>query len=204
MKAIAGGGAATLGPYRAMLLAPAINRSGHPASSRTVPATGGASTSALAVRYGAAKQPRVLEAAGADKADAALSAADHSSCHQGEFGEWGQETTVFDDFDSVVTLHAAGPKKTREESPTVSCREGMRAFSSTAPLRLGSAKRYPAAQNWPACRTRYGPCAAPWLTKRHRSCPPPPPTRRPVHQARQNRDEFPMPESGTANVLLPA
>jgi hypothetical protein len=55
----------------------------------TVLSLGGATNSAVAVRYDAAKQRYVLDIAGTDSVGAATATVEHSSFHQGSFRRLG-------------------------------------------------------------------------------------------------------------------
>jgi hypothetical protein len=124
---------------------------GVPNASMTVLSLGGTTNSAISVRYDAAKGRYVLDVPGADTAGSSVATVEHSTFHQGSFGDWDHIAVVFDGFNSRITLYVNGLAEMAAEAPTVSFRERTRVFAPITSLELGRAKSggsYPAGQNW--------------------------------------------------------
>lgn len=124
---------------------------GFPENDRTVFALEGTGTSAIAVRYDAAKGHYVLDIASGDQANATTTTAGNVSYHQGAYGEWDHIAVVFDGFNSEITLYVNGLKEASADGTSVPYRQGVRVFSPISSLQLGRAKlngSYPAGQNW--------------------------------------------------------
>ncbi|MFD1539856.1 LamG-like jellyroll fold domain-containing protein [Nonomuraea guangzhouensis] len=128
-----------------------VETAGVPTRSMTVLGLAGATNSAVAVRYDAAKGRYVLDIPSVDGTGATTATVEHSSFHQGGFGDWDHLAVVYDGFNSRITLYVNGVREDAAEAPTVSYRENTRVFAPITSLQLGRAKAggaYPAGQNW--------------------------------------------------------
>ncbi|MFG6200483.1 LamG-like jellyroll fold domain-containing protein [Nonomuraea sp. JJY05] len=128
-----------------------VQTAGVPAKSMTALSLTGSANSAIAVRYDLAKARYVLDVASGDVAGASTATVEHSSFHQGGFGDWDHLAVVYDGFNSRVILYVNGVEEAAAEAPTVSFRENTRIFAPITSVQLGRAKTagaYPAGQNW--------------------------------------------------------
>jgi Concanavalin A-like lectin/glucanases superfamily len=124
---------------------------GTPTRSMTVLGLGGNVNSAVVVRYDAAKGRYVLDVPSADASTATKATVEHSSFHQGGFGDWDHVAVSYDAFNSTITLYVNGAKEDSDEAPTMSVRHLTRTFSPIKSLQLGRALTggvYPSGQNW--------------------------------------------------------
>ncbi|MEV4110943.1 LamG-like jellyroll fold domain-containing protein [Nonomuraea sp. NPDC049695] len=128
-----------------------VQTAGTPTRSMTVLGLAGTTNSAVAVRYDAAKGCYVLDVPSVDGTGATTATVEHSSFHQGGFGDWDHLAVVYDGFNSRITLYVNGVREDAAEAPTVSYRENTRVFAPITSLQLGRARTggaYPAGQNW--------------------------------------------------------
>ncbi|WP_344942864.1 LamG-like jellyroll fold domain-containing protein [Sphaerisporangium flaviroseum] len=147
----ASAGAAVVDSAESFTVSAWAQTAGVPARSMTVLSLAGGVNSAVAVRYDAAKGRYVLEVPSKDGAGATTATVEHTSFHQGGYGDWDHLAVVYDGFGSRVTLYVNGVVEAAADAETVSYRESTRVFAPVTSLQLGRARTggaYPSAQNW--------------------------------------------------------
>ncbi|CAL9459243.1 hypothetical protein SUDANB95_02586 [Actinosynnema sp. ALI-1.44] len=128
-----------------------VSTPGTPTRSMTVLSLAGAHQSAITVRFDPGKGRYVLEVPDKDAAGATTATVEHSTFHQGNYGDWDHVAVTYDAFAGTVTLWVNGVREAAADAVGVSFRHRTRPFGPVASLQIGrglTGGAYPANRNW--------------------------------------------------------
>jgi hypothetical protein len=137
--------AAVLDPRESFTVSAYVQTDGVPTASMNLLSLAGANTSAVVVKYDAAKERYVLQVRGADSATAAVSTVEHSAFHTG-FGDWDHIAVVHNARERIVELWVNGTLEAAAESTTKSFLHGKKPFGPITTVRIGTGPA--GAANW--------------------------------------------------------
>ncbi|MGV9599530.1 LamG-like jellyroll fold domain-containing protein [Streptosporangium sandarakinum] len=128
-----------------------VSTPGTPSRSMAVLALAGSYNSAITVRYDPGKQRYVLDVPDKDGTGATTASVEHSTFHQGNFGDWDHLAVTYDATEGTVTLWVNGTREAAAEADNLSFRHRTRPFGPIASLQVGrslSGGAYPAGKSW--------------------------------------------------------
>ncbi|MEJ3748053.1 LamG-like jellyroll fold domain-containing protein [Actinomycetes bacterium KLBMP 9797] len=137
--------APVLDPRESFTISAYVQTDGIPDTSMNLLSLAGANTSAVAVRFDAAKERYVLQVRGTDSATAAVSTVEHSAFHTG-FGDWDHIAVVHNARERIIELWVNGVLEAAAESTTKSFLHGKKPFGPITAVRLGTGPA--GAANW--------------------------------------------------------
>ncbi|MBB5078834.1 LamG-like jellyroll fold domain-containing protein [Nonomuraea endophytica] len=127
-----------------------VSTPGTPGRVMTVLGLAGSYNSAIAVRYDPAKKRYVVDVPSKDGTGATTATVEHSTFHQGNYGDWDHLALTFDATEGTVTLWVNGNKEAAAGG-NLSFRHGTRPFGPIASLQVGRSLAgggYPAGRAW--------------------------------------------------------
>ncbi|WP_433272143.1 LamG-like jellyroll fold domain-containing protein [Actinosynnema sp. CS-041913] len=128
-----------------------VSTAGSPTRPMTVLSLAGAHHSAITVRFDPGKQRYALDVPSKDAAGATTATVEHSTFHQGNFGDWDHIAVTYDAFEGTVTLWVNGFREAAADADNLSFRHQTRPFGPVASLQIGrglTGGAYPAGRNW--------------------------------------------------------
>ncbi|MBO4210460.1 LamG domain-containing protein, partial [Micromonospora echinofusca] len=136
---------AVLDPRESFTVSAYVQTDGVPTTSMNLLSLTGANTSALVVRYDAAKSRYVLQVRGTDSASDTGATVEHSAFHTG-FGDWDHIAVVHNAREQVIELWVNGVLESAAESVSKSFLHGRKPFGPITSVRLGTGPA--GAANW--------------------------------------------------------